>query len=100
MGYPRQLHSDTRFVVHGLLYVCSALTFIGLAVTSAVILGSRVTEYRTVSFGVAGIAMLFVVVGYFLLVSFLLRHWRSRQKLSASSRPCRSWDLWDDLPDR
>jgi hypothetical protein len=71
----------------------------GLAVTSAVILGDRVTEYKRISFGVAALGMLFVVAGYFLLGSFLLRHWRSTRKVAASSRPRRSWDLWDDQLD-
>jgi hypothetical protein len=99
MGYPRHLPSDLRFVVHGLIYVSSALAFIGLAVTAGLILGSRATEYRTLSFGVVGIAMLFVVAGHFLLVSFLLRHWRSTRKLSAFGRPRWSPDLWDDRLD-
>jgi hypothetical protein len=99
MGYPRELHSDSRFVVHGLLYVWSALAFMGLAATTSLILGSRVTEYRTLSFGVAWIAALFVVAGSFLLGSFLLRHWRSTRKLEASGCPHRSWDLWDDQLD-
>jgi hypothetical protein len=99
MGSLRHLHSDLRFVVHGLTYVSSALAFIGLAGTAGLILGSRATEYRTISFGVVGIAMLFVVAGRFLLVSFLLRHWRSTQKRSASGRPRWSRDLWDDQPD-
>ena len=99
MGYPQCLYSDRHFVVQGLLYVCGALAFMGVVVTFAVLLGARVTEYQTISFGVAGIAMLFVAVGIYLLASFQLREWRSLQK---SSDPCharRSRDLWDDQLD-
>jgi hypothetical protein len=70
-----------------------------LVVTFATIVGDRVTESRRISFGVAGIAMLFVVAGEFLLVSFLLRHWRSTRKLPASCRSGCSRDLWDDQLD-
>ena len=99
MSDPRLIHSDRRFVTQGLLYVFSALAFMGFLVTSAVILGPRITEYRTLSFGVAGIAMIFVVVGVFLLVSFDLRRWRSMQKLSAPGRSHGSRGLWDDQLD-
>jgi hypothetical protein len=99
MGHPRHLHSDPRFVAHGIVYVCSSLAFIGLAVISGLILGSRVTEYKTISSGVVGIAMLFLVTGNFLLMSFLLRHWRSTRKPSASGRLGWSQDLWDDQLD-
>jgi len=105
MGKARHLHihSDSRLVAHGLIYVCSALAFIVLAVTAGVILGSRVTEFRTLSFGVAGIAMLFVMAGNVLLASFLWRHWRSQRKPSTSGSAQWSRDVWDDQldgPDR
>jgi hypothetical protein len=96
MGYPQHLYSDRRFVAHGVLYVCSAWAFMALVVTSAGILGARVTEYRCISFGVVGKAMLFFAAGISLLASFVLRHWRFKRKLLDFGRPGWSRDLWDD----
>ena len=85
MGYPRHYHSDQRFVRHGLLYV-SAFTFMGLAATSAFILGDRASEYRTISFGVAAIAFFLLMVGISLLATFLLRYPPSMKKVSTPDR--------------
>jgi hypothetical protein len=95
MTDPRPIHSDQRFVMHGLAYVASAVAFMVLAVTTGVILGSRMTEYPTSSLGIAVIAMLFLVVGNGILTTFLLRHWRSMQKPSRPGCYRRSSDLWD-----
>jgi hypothetical protein len=105
MGNARHLHihSESRFVMHGLIYVSSALVFMSLAVSSGIILGSRVTEFRTLSFGVAGIALLFVLSGNVLLASFLLRRWRSQRKPATWGGARWSRDVWDDHldgPDR
>jgi hypothetical protein len=75
------------------------MTFIGLMVTSGIILGSRVTEYRRLSVGVGWIAMLLVVVGIFLLASFFLRPWRSMHRFATHGRPSWRRDLWDDQLD-
>jgi hypothetical protein len=82
-------------VKHGLVYVASAVVFMVLAVSIAVILGSRTTEYPTISLGVAVIAMLFLVVGNGILTTFLLRQWRSKRKPSRPGYYRRSSDLWD-----
>jgi hypothetical protein len=99
-GVSETRQSDPRFVAQGLIYVHSALAFIGLAGAFAAILGSRVTEYRSISFGVAGIAMLLLVAGISLLVTFFLRHWRSMSKPTAPGHPRQALDLWDDQLDR
>ena len=99
MGNPRHLHSDQGFVVHGLLYVWDRFAFMGLAVMTGVILASHVIEYATISFGVFGIVMTFVMVGIYLLGSFLLRQWRSIGKLLKPDRIPPARDLWDDQLD-
>jgi hypothetical protein len=96
LGDSRHLQSDRRFVVHGLLYVFSALVFIGLAVASSVILGSRVVESRILSFGVVQVALIFFVAGVSLVVSFVLRRWRSTQNLSGRGHTRWSRVLRDD----
>ena len=95
MADPRPIQSDQRFMMHGLVYVASAVVFMVLAVTTGVTLGSRTTEYPTISLGVAVIAMLFLVVGNGILTTFLLRHWRSMRKPSRPGYYRRSSDLWD-----
>jgi hypothetical protein len=109
MGYPRRPYidspaidppsTDSRFVAEGLLYVCSFLGFFGLAVTIAVILGSALLEHEIINLGVAGIAMIFFVVGISLLVAFFFRHFASRPIREFSGKTSKSDDLWDEQLD-
>jgi hypothetical protein len=100
MGYPRHYHSDQRFVRHGLLYVRIAFTFLGLAATSAFTLGDRVSEYRTISFGVTAIAFFLLMVGISLLATLLLPYPPSMKKVSTPGRARLACDVWDDQFDR
>jgi hypothetical protein len=81
--------------MHGLLYVASAFAFLLLAVTTSIILGSRTTEYPTISSGIALVAMLLLVVGTWILTAYLLRNRRSTHKPSPPGYDRRSSDLWD-----
>jgi len=71
------------------------LAFFVFAVTLAATLGSRLLDHEIINFGVAGIAMVFFVVGSSLLVSFLVRHFASRPIPEVSAQSSQCGDLWD-----
>jgi hypothetical protein len=108
MGYPRRPCSDSpaidprltgsRFVAAGLVYVCCALGFIVLAVTTSVALGAKLLEHELINFSVAWIALILVVVGVFLLMAFLFHlAWRPLQPFAGKTS--QSGDLWDEQLD-
>jgi len=104
MGYPRRPDvdppvTDSRFVAHGLPYDCSFFAFFVFGVTLAATLGSRLLDHEIINFGGVGIAMMFFVVGNFLLLSFLFRHFASKPIRALSGQLSQSHDLWDEQLD-
>jgi len=105
MGYPRRFRTssplldlpptNSRFVRAGLVYVCSSLCFIVLAVMIAVNLGPNQFDHKLISFGVVGIAGIHFVGGGFLLATFFLGRLASRVFRDASGSTSLSGGVWD-----
>jgi len=99
MGYPQRPDVDSRFVAHGILYVYSALAFIGLAVSIGATLGSRLPVHGIIPYGMTGIAMIFLLTGFFLLASFFFRRVVLRSTRGFSGKTDRYDGVWDEQLD-
>jgi len=70
-----------------------------LVVILSVTLGPRVLDHKIMNFGAAGIAMIFLLVGFSLLASFFFRPFVLRPIREFSGKTDRYDGLWDEQLD-
>jgi hypothetical protein len=96
MGYRGVPSSRSRFVSIGLAYVvCSSVFFRLVTLLGAALHVSNWRGCKLLSFGVAVIAMAFVLSGISLLAWALLRHLPSGSKRSFLAQTSRGSGVWD-----